>query len=114
MNKIEQLYQKKMMELKLVEEKVCTEEECEKYLSVVENGGELPEGIRRSTENPNLFLQTEKNNLTPEEIDKILLIYLFDNIATIKKCVVFLTIVVALLLAASIIMGISISNIFTL
>lgn len=114
MKKIDELYQKKMLEFGFGGEEICSDEECEKYHDIIEKGGTLPDDIRQSTENKSVFLRKRKNDLSEAEMIKLMWLYLFNNVTIIKKCVVFLTIIVAALLAFSIIAGISIGNAFSI
>lgn len=113
MKKIDELYQKKMLEFGFGREDVCSDEECKQYRAMLANGESLPDNIRQSTENQDVFLRRDNTEISQEEIFNLMWLYLYNNVATIKKCILFLTAIVAVLLVLGIIMGVSISNSFS-
>lgn len=108
MKKIDELYQEKMVELGFLKQDSCSGRECAEYLDILKKGGKLPDGVFQSPENPNFFFRKEQDSLSKEDMDKLMWLHLFDNVSTIKKCIVFLTAIVAVSLVLSIIIGIGV------
>ncbi|MBQ7035632.1 MAG: hypothetical protein IJN34_07850 [Clostridia bacterium] len=90
----------------LLERMDCTPEENDTFLHLLEEeGGELPEGVYRyqaaSTDLPlNSFYRVRESDLSEAEKQEFILLKQYTQIKTIKKYVVFFTIlaVISLLL----------------
>lgn len=81
----------------------CTEEECKKYSEM----GYIPEGITRSFDGNDVVFYKPAQPPTDEQIEKLLFVNKIQackNIGTIKSCVVFATVLIAIGLFISIIL----------
>ena len=112
MERLKEIYTEKMQELGMLNEEVCPPEECERFKKLVEAGESLPEGVRKSAENDNVFLRTSSGNVSKKDVDKLLWLEMCKDIRTLKKCVVFLAVALAAQLVLGIYFGLQIAALF--
>jgi hypothetical protein len=102
-----QLYALKM-ENGMAHKEKCSEEENQIYLQMVKQKQELPNDIWRESDKDgvllNKFYRVVFEEITKEEFEEYCLLkqsQMLDNLGTIKKCVVFFTVltVISLVLA---------------
>jgi len=77
----------------------CSKEDCKKYQQMLKNGEKLPEGVFQYTSQElgetNSFYTIYETDLTEEEKSEYILLrqnLMFNDIRTIKNCVLFFTI----------------------
>lgn len=112
MERMKEIYSKKMQELGLTNDEVCSPEECEQFKKLTEDGKLLPEGVRRSSENDNIFLRTTHEDVSEKDVDKLLWLAMCKDISTLKKCVVFFVVILVIQLVLGIYFGLKIGAYF--
>lgn len=111
-------YRKLLLETRikngLATEVRCSEQESKEYKKILMETGSLPEGIYERTEEDgtySYYYYSNKYDISPEEMNELLLNLQLKSINTIKVCVVFFTIIAIIsLLASGIALGITISK----
>lgn len=94
----------------LISKKPCTSKECSEYEKILAQGGTLPKDIFKETSiryddsEEYMFYHISETQLTESEIMEYLAYKKLDMIETIKKCIVFFTVIVIIDLVANFIM----------
>ncbi len=70
----------------------CTKQENKEYLQILKDGGNLPEGVRAYSYEPDEFYRIQEADLSEAEIQEYLTYKQLSLIRTIKNCVVFFTV----------------------
>ena len=90
----------------------CSEDETEKYRKLLSQGMPLPDGILRrnpdSSDEFAMFYTVKETTLSKEELSKYLQYKQLCTLITIKKCVVFFTVLTIISLACSAIAALAI------
>ena len=90
------------LDLGLLEVLPCTEQENSEYTKMRENGDPLPQGVREYSNPPNEFYKIYDPELSKEELAEFLTYKQLSLLNTIKKCVVFFTILTIISLVATV------------
>lgn len=94
----------------MIEYRECSAEEKQQYLSAVKNGEPLPQEIKKAYINGvNEFSRRLDCGLSAEEKMEYLALKQAKDISTIKKCVIFFTVLAAISIAISVIYGLSVA-----
>ena len=85
------------LELGLLERTDCTDEENQAYLQILQNGHPLPEGIfqHETPDGDKLeeFYRLHDSKPTEAELQEYLALKQYQELSTIKRCVVTLTVI---------------------
>lgn len=107
MANFKRLFDRELDGLQMFQENVCDDAKSAELKALLDAGKELPSGYRQSKESNSVFIETnEQSGLTKDEIMSLVAIRQAKHIKTIKSCIVFLTALVAISLAVSILVGV--------
>lgn len=96
-NKLRDELREHKLELNLLQKKPCSKQENKEYQQLLKNGGVLPDGVYayvydNGVTSTHEFYTTHETDLTESEIKEYLAYKQFGLIRTIKKCVLFFTV----------------------
>ena len=98
-------------ELGILQEVDCSYEENEKYRNLLQKNEPLPNGILRRNPGGSVeyasFYKVERTALSKDELAEYLQYKQLESIITIKKCVVFFTVLTVISLVCSLILALS-------
>jgi len=98
-------------ELGILQEIDCSYEENEKYRKLLKENAPLPNGILRRNSDGSVkyasFYKVERTALSKDELSEYLQYKQLKSIITIKKCVVFFTVLAVISLVCSLILALS-------
>ena len=98
-------------ELGILQEVDCSYEENEKYRNLLQKNEPLPNGILRRNSDVSVeyasFYKVERTALSKDELAEYLEYKQLKSIITIKKCVVFFTVLTVISLVCSLILALS-------
>ena len=85
---------------KLLQKIDCSKEENKQYMQLINEGGALPEGVYRDVDLDGIELETFYTvydpQLTEKEQQEYIALMQYEELKTIRKCVVFFTVLASI------------------
>lgn len=101
--KISKLLEKYRSEHGLIKDVPCTQEENERYATLIGQGKELPEGVYAYDDFPEQFYTIDEEEMTEAEIKELIGYKKLGILNGIRKCLVFFVVLTVVSLVLSII-----------
>ena len=108
-------FRKAKFDVNLLQNIDCSPEDNRQYLELLKNGQALPQGVYRKKDidgrELDLFYTVYDPQLSEKEISEYIELMQYKEIRTIRKCVVFFTVLTIISLILGIIAGLSLADI---